>query len=204
MVDKPRSRPGRYRGERQPMRIDEYLKRWIKIHASRNHWRVAHWMDLDDLIQDGLVLWLHVATRYKDTVSERAHMVSLFQTSYIRHVHALANKRTAAVTEVQWTNLMASSDGEDVVDEPACLSDNGDGAAETELRALLAKAPEPLRKLLDFFEHGEVWRLTKLYRRRYGGLRETFNERLARLTGQVGEDGSVPDFRKLLEEALKT
>lgn len=206
MVERYRARPHppRYRGPRQPMRMDDYLKRWINIHASRNHWRVAHWLDLDDLIQDGYLLWRQVTLRYLETVNQRAHMVAMFQTTFIRHIHALANRRTKSVGEVQIDVIkpvLALEEADDL--EPACLSDDGDGARAIELRGLLAKAPEPLRKLLAFFEHGDLRPLLHPTRKPHG-YRETPMHRLARLTGQVAPDGSVPDFRKLLKDCLES
>lgn len=80
--------------------LDEGLRRWIYRTARQNHWRVASWYELDDLIQDGFMCYQKCAVKYarllrkrKPQKSDRRNFMALVKVSYERHIHDLANKR---------------------------------------------------------------------------------------------------------------
>jgi DNA-directed RNA polymerase specialized sigma24 family protein len=83
--------------------IDHGARVWLARTATKQYWRVAVWYELDDLVQDGLMCWQIVACKYKR--ANRRHLMSLFQITYINHIHKLANKRTACAPELAMEEL---------------------------------------------------------------------------------------------------
>lgn len=193
------------------MRIDRAAQRWLYQYAARNLWRVSGWYDLDDLVQEGLLYWHKVVTHYRDTVTERPHMMRLFQTTYRNRIHALSLERTKrlsdetgkVVSEVPFLGdeeFSMKHSGRSRFDGGDRVSDNGEQAAEIEFNGLMANAPEPLRRLFVVLQKDDgPKRLRSIYRMYGDGTRETFNQRLASLIGWSGE---APNFRQMLADYL--
>ncbi|MFA5699618.1 MAG: hypothetical protein WC954_07810 [Sphaerochaeta sp.] len=92
--------------------LDEGMKRWIVATAYRNHWRVAAWYDLDDLIQDGYLSYHKCATKYdrlirkrKPKKEDRRNFMALVKRTFENHIHDLASKRTRQRPEVILSRL---------------------------------------------------------------------------------------------------
>jgi len=177
--------------------IDESARRWMIKYARKNFWRVAAWYELDDLIQDGLMCWWHVRRRYAD-IAEMRHIMSLFQRTYINHVHQMANKRSAG----HW---FSHACGEEIAVTEECVEDvsiagggHVDPAADEAI--LISEAPVDVRKLIvEIVQHPEL--TGSPCRRRMSGSprrprmisgsagptrmtrRETTNEWLCRIAG---------------------
>lgn len=79
-------------------RLDQGLHGWIINYARKNFWRVASWIDFEDLVQDGFLCYCVCNVRYRQ-VKEQRHFMSLVKITFIRHVHDLANQRTRAIDE---------------------------------------------------------------------------------------------------------
>jgi hypothetical protein len=162
------------------MDMDQGGYRWLLKTARTNYWRVAHWMDLDDLIQDGHWQWWRLCRKYPHVV-DRPHMMRLFQLTFTHHLHDLANKRTA-LGEVSIEVKVADDESKrgDIIDRLTAPADIG--AAQI----ALATAPPAIHRVLEVFATADGRRkLNGVYRRtgRKGGLRETANQRLCRLAG---------------------
>jgi len=145
--------------------LDDSARGWLLRTARKNLWRVHRWYDFDDLVSDGVLCWQIVVTRYAQ-VSERKHLMSLFKTTYLNHIHQLANKRTLQSAELVDTDLL-----------PFCELGQRDDMME-----IAQSATPALRRCLSVvMEQPE--RLRQPYRRRLNGHRETVNERLCRFAG---------------------
>lgn len=165
--------------------MEASVRRWLGKVARDNYWRVAHWVDLEDLLQDGLLCWQIAVVRYPEANSH--HRTKLFQTIYINHLHKLANKRSAQVPEVR---VILPPDSEAIHNTPDAEGDNY-------MLQLLDDAPPLLRRCLT-----AILADPALLARPYlcwGQRRETTNEWLARL---VGVDANKVDLHGQLQELL--
>ena len=124
------------------MDMDDGATRWLFKTARQNFWRVANWYDFDDLIQDGYLTYYRICRRYPD-VKERAHIMGLFQVSFINHLHRLANLRTRASAEVTFADTNASEDT--LLDKVV--------SNEAELLMFIAHAPGFVKQALGSLSH---------------------------------------------------
>ena len=144
--------------------MDAVALRWLAKVARSQYWRVAHWMDFEDLLCDGLLCWQIVLVKYPQATTP-PHRMRLFQTIYRNHLHKLANKRSAQVPELACEQLP---------DDPQC--------PDAELAQLVAEAPEPLRRcLLLILAHPHL--AARPHRRWLNGRRETTNQYLCAIIG---------------------
>ena len=89
--------------------LDEALKRWITKTAWKEHWRVASWFEIGDLIQEGYLCYLKCRNKYTlgppepghqalDTTTpddkQRRHFMALVQRAYFNRIMTLANQYT--------------------------------------------------------------------------------------------------------------
>lgn len=145
--------------------MDQPAKRWVVRTAHRNAWRVLSWYDLDDLIADGALCWQIVCTKYPK-ITERRHLMALFQRTYTNHIHKLANKRTRQSVETTT---------DDLPDVEMCPESD-----DTDLRRFAGEQDGATRLLLlTLIDHPEL--LLRPHRRRLGGRRETTNQFLCSL-----------------------
>lgn len=164
--------------------MDVGARRWLAKTARKNYWRVEHWMSVDDLISDGVLCWQIICAKYPK-VREPAHLMRLFQRTYINHLNKIANKRTAQVPEVAVDELPTD----------AICHDSG-----REFSQLITEAPHPLRQVLQLIAADPA--LLSVQARRYiNGRRQTTNEWLC---GFVGLDPRRYDLRGQLDELLST
>jgi hypothetical protein len=168
------------------MEIDEPAKIWMINYARTNYWRVAHWMSINDLIEDGFLTWyrivegqqtkgprkrgepVSVMTSYR-YITDRPLVMFLFKRLYMNHITDLANGRT--------NRSAFELPIEDYMDAPA------DDAEPI----ILDRAPIEVQAVLSLLktEEGRA-RMAEPCLRRKDGTRETTNERLSRLTGLPG------------------
>lgn len=149
--------------------MDDGARKWLIKTARKNLWRVADYYDLDDLIQDGLIVWARVVKKYP-RAKDKPHLMALFMRSYTNHINTLSKSRTRerdAVKAMIDTSLII---------EP--ITDDGFG----HLAAKIATAPPAIQNLLRALatEHGSKV-LNAVYRQRRDGSRETRQERLCRM-----------------------
>jgi hypothetical protein len=156
--------------------MDEIAERWMIKTAVSNQYRMASWYDLDDLIQDGYMIWRIVVKKYPHA-RDRAHRMALFQSSYRNHINDLA-KGERAVPEA-WSPE---------VEAIPC--------SQAELAQYVAELPALLRTAVAKLE-ARASELAFPYRIRRNGTRETGNERFCRL---IGLDHRRVDVHTLLRE----
>ena len=164
------------------MTMDEGAKRWLYRTAKRHYWRVWEWYGIDALIQDGHMHYARLCARYPN-VTERKHMMSLFQVTFLNHINSLSVARTReneASLELL-RNLAGFSEPE--------------GAT---FQALVAQAPPPVRRLIELIASPTgCKKLRSRYRVKPTGERETLNERLCRL---VGVDPASCDLPSMIRQ----
>lgn len=169
--------------------IDDGLRKWIAKTSVQQYWRVAGWMDVEDLIQDGLMCAVKCANKYecgqKDnpTKEDRRHFMALVMTSFMNHIHTLAAKRAPEVPEAS----LVSAKGESVSLEEIAPSE----AASAPFMHALNTAPEHLARLIQLLVLDEDGMFV---RERLGSrrLRETTEEHCRRLLG-LSDDVNVLD-----------
>lgn len=160
--------------------FDEGMRLWIIQTARSNHWRVASWCDLEDLIQDGYLCYCKCAAKYPFLMSrhrpsreDKRHFMALLQVSYLHHITDLANDKTESPKEYCVSQLGSAEEGADIWEHISPRTE-----AEVFFNLLLEKAPKEVRALIDLLI-GDVTRAVSY--RREGGVRETSNEYYCRL-----------------------
>jgi hypothetical protein len=159
--------------------MDDGAKRWLWKTARQQYWRVASWIELDDLVSDGYLHYYRVLRKYPQ-VTDRPHIMRLFQITYINHIHNLAKQRTRQVDRSMADTLVMREGDEETRLADQSLSEDSLGP----LWAALVAAPQLLQELLKAMgrvDSGPVMRAA--YRVKKDGTRETVNERLCRMVG---------------------
>lgn len=158
--------------------------------ARRNLWKVAHWQDLDDLVQDGYMLWAKVRRRYPD-VQDIKHLTALFQTTFSRYIIGLAAKKRA-VDEIAVSQLVSDDNDFDP------FENLGSQDEEQTVSLMIKQMPYELRMLWRFLnsEDGRK-RLRARKLKRKNGVRETNNQFLCRV---LGFDPKVVNLEKLAQQ----
>ena len=184
--------------------MDSRTREWLLRVAKKNWWRVADFIDLDDLVQDGFVVWYRVHQRYREEGREHPHIVNTFKRAYRNHLHDLANARTRAPVELLWLDSEFTDHDDDDAHAPRkpveMLAPLEYGAQEITVH--LKQAPFRVRELLKLFADPQAReRMTHPYRVHGDGSRETLNERLCRL---AGFDANHVDLVHTLRAYLRT
>jgi hypothetical protein len=170
--------------------MDQKTKSWLLGTCSKHYWRVAAYYDLDDLIQEGMLVYHRTEVRYNEEGrhaeqkrnKSHSYMVSTFKRSFINHIHDLANKRSRQPLELQ---IIDQPVPDDDVGRRNWLDYHGPSTPETQtFCAMVSMAPLRIREVLALFNSDDNRkRLRAQYRIRPDGSRESLNERLCRLAG---------------------
>lgn len=151
---------------------DAGARNWLYKFSKKNHWRVAAWIDFDDLIQDGYYAYYETRMRYP-TATEPAHIQSLFQLVFRSKIEDLVRMNTKQVDD-------ARSDIVEVYDSPMMVVPDF-----SNLHALLIKAPQLIKDALTLMTDERTREeLSKPFAKYDNGRRETLNDRLCRLLGK--------------------
>lgn len=167
--------------------MDEGARYWLFKTAKRNYWRVASWMDIDDLIQDGFLCWQITIRRHPDVEDIRI-LMRYFQVTYSNLLHDLANKRTYSL-EVPFCTL--SEEATYLFEQQVCEFG--------EMMRLIIEAPPQISRCLRALIFNNL-DLSAPYRLWLDGRRETFNDRLCRL---LGVDPKTCNLHKALDTYLR-
>ena len=151
--------------------MDEGARNWLFKYSKKNYWRVAAWIDFDDLIQDGYVEYCEVLKRYPQA-TERSHIMRLFQLCFRSKIEDLVRANTKQVDD-------ARSDIVEIYEGPMMLVPDF-----SNLQALLIKAPKIIADALALMADERARaELAKPFTRYDNGRRETLNDRFCRLLG---------------------
>lgn len=190
--------------------LDEGLKGWIMATAWKEHWRVAAWYELGDLVQEGYLCYLKCRNRYalrkpdpghptlntrKPTEIQRRHFMSLVQRTFYNRIMTLASRYTAGREEP----IVGRAEEDENTALERLLPAQSEVAS---VAVALAKAPleiqQALQKVIADFRvgnEGAEYRRSRLYwqgdrlRRGRRKLRETNEEFWQRVAG----DGELPE-----------
>jgi hypothetical protein len=179
--------------------MDMGARRWLVKTAYRHLWRVHSFYDIDDLIQDGHMMYALVVQRYPQA-KDPPHIMRLFQITFLNHIHDLSKHQSRMAALVDTTvdihdeNVMSySSSIFRQHGKAAAMVDHGDAyfipqAAPWYIHAFL-------RLLCDPWGQQQ---LRSQYRIRLSGVRELTHDRLCRM---IGAD---PDTTPTMPDALET
>lgn len=163
--------------------MDQGAKNWLFKYARKQYWRVAAWVDFDDLIQDGYVEYCEVLKRYPQAV-EPSHKMRLFQLCFRSRIEDLVRANTKQVDD-------ARSDIVEVYDSPAMIVPD-----MSNLQALLIKAPKEIKAALALMlDEKAREELVKPFAKYENGRRETLNDRFTRLLGIDNKTDIVGSMR---------
>ena len=163
--------------------LPESVVGWIKNYSRKNYWRVARTgMDLDDLIQDGLVCAYKCRERYGDDL-DIPHFMRLVQITFSNHITDIIRQQFKS-SEVKISDVVKNRLGEEPIANEA---DAIDRIAEPtpppqELSILIAELPVHLRNAVELLISDPV-QFRKQFRQRLNGASDTLSKRLAGLIG---------------------
>lgn len=151
---------------------DDGARKWLYKFAHKHYWRVAAWIDYDDLVQEGYMAYYEVLKRYPQA-TERAHIMRLFQLVFRSTIEDLVRKNTKQIDD-------ARSDLVETFDSPNMIIPDF-----SNLHALLIKAPQVIKDALALLNDEKAREeLQKPFVKYDNGRRETLNERMCKLIGQ--------------------
>lgn len=165
--------------------MDAGARNWLLMTAKKNYWRVAPWIELEDLIQDGYMLWISTRRRYMSAIYI-PHIMRLFQVTYVNHIHDLA-RQSSRLLEQPFSQFD---------DSAAFAITNLEACQFSELLRLMAEAPGNLKAILIAL-HSKDRPLRP--RVRTNGVRATLNERLAHLVKVSPSDDPAKKLRGFLK-----
>ena len=172
--------------------MDQGARLWLVKFARKNYWRVATWIDLDDLIQDGYAAYYETLMRYP-TAKDAAHIQSLFKLVFRSKIEDLVRAHKKQIDDAR----------SDIVEN----IDNNPSASMllpdfSNFHALLVKAPQQIKDALNLLnsEQGRQ-KLAQPLSRTESGRRETLNERFCAL---LGYDPSQTDVVTMLRSYFST
>lgn len=151
--------------------MDEGARNYLFKYARKQHWRVAAWIDFDDLIQEGYFAYYDTLRRYP-TAQEPQHKMALFKLVLRSNIEDLVRKNTKQIDDAR-SDLVELSDNPNMI-----LPDFSN------LHALLIKAPKAIKDALALLADDKAREeLQKPFTRYDNGRRETLNDRFTRLMG---------------------
>lgn len=176
--------------------MDDGAHAWLITVAIDHFWRVPKYYELSDLVQDGYMCWSRIVQKYETEpgrVRSRGHLMRLFKTSFLNHIHDLSKSKTVAHVEV------LADDVAPIGDEDGLYADAWEALGITynlnEYGQMIAEAPARLRPLIrSLLTSPELPAMRSQYRRRRDGSRSTMNDALCRIVG------ANPDRRDLVTE----
>jgi len=150
--------------------MDHGARRWLVRTAYANLWRVAPWIGIDDLLQEGAECYYYVRARYPTAV-DPPHIMRLFQLTFMSRLSDIARRSRRqpdfAAGDIISTLLELHPS------EPEQLS----------LGPLIADAPQEIKSVLQLFTREETLSELRAAYALNPGHRETLNERLCTLAG---------------------
>jgi hypothetical protein len=171
---------------------------WITNHAKKNYWRMADWIELDDLIRDGIMIAYKCRQRYvSDEITvESAHFMSLVKTSYYNHIGELLRYSRAIETCYIGDMMRANESYADALDRVGGTTDS-----DADFLLLISEMPEYLRKaVLLYFDDDAVKKLRRERVMKRGRKAESFPEKLVRLCGFPKDKDFETELRAYLWE----
>jgi len=169
--------------------MDTGAKGWLLRTAHKHYWRVASWMEFEDLIQDGYLHYARIANKYRE-VKDPPQIMALFKRTYINHLHDISKKRTKQI-DVAISSIVSDEHVTDFFER--------NGGEDDDFSNLLL-APELVKATLFALSRPSAIKVLRSRYRKYAdGTRETTNERLCRL---VGLDPSMFSLHSVLRSYL--
>jgi len=161
--------------------LDRGMEAWIILTARKNYWRIAPWMEPEDLIQDGYLVWARCRDHYPDIVA-RSHFMALVKTSFINHITSLARKKFRTPEELLVDSSILDLDGFPNSLSMACCQ-------EGYLLCVAAQATFPIKAVLELLTTQRGMKLLRTFpQKRSEGL----NRYLCRLIGIDAERFDLP------------
>jgi DNA-directed RNA polymerase specialized sigma24 family protein len=127
--------------------MDDGLQRYIKKTARANHWRVASWHTVEDLVQDGYMVAARCAVKYDRGVAQpgdkldRRQFMGFFCRAFDNHINDLAKKRS----RLSETNLSSFGVEQDADMETMIAAAYPEQAT---ILLLLEQAPAPVKRAI--------------------------------------------------------
>lgn len=171
--------------------MDNGMETWMKRTAQKNLWRVAGWLDIEDLLQEGYAAWVKTREYYGDTVKNRSHFMALFKTIYGNRINDLANSRSILGKDEIGVECAISQIGPLEGREGWMDALIGSCEQDGPLVTLMKEARFPVRPLIELFTTEQGAEILRQYPQR---RRETLNSYLCRLISVDPASYDLPEL----------
>lgn len=152
--------------------MDAGARNWLLKYAHKNYWRVAAWIDFDDLVQEGYAEYCEVLKRYPQAVTPQ-HKMSLFQLCFRSKIEDLVRQNTKQIDDAR-SDIVEVFDGEAILELDSF-----------NFQSLMMKAPQIIKDALQLLTDQKAREeLAKPFTKHENGRRETLNDRFCKLLGQ--------------------
>lgn len=163
--------------------------------ARSHYWRIAKTYEFEDLVQEGHWLYIKLVRKYA-TAKTRAAIMALFKISFLNLISSLNRHESRRENIVYASQLLTDYDDEDSFFGSLI----GGEISFSELGAAVNQAPKPLQDLLVALNDASNLKRLRAPFRIYSDHRETWNDRLCRLTGY---DPDVINLSKMLKSYFR-
>lgn len=155
---------------------------WATKYARKNYWRVANYLEFEDLIADARLAFYYVLEHYPGAKEEK-HIMALFKRVYYCRIEDRAKRH---------------------IEEQAITDRDYEHLHFRELHQKVAEGPPELRIVVEKLQDPKVLKqLTNpIYRRQLGRRRETRRDRLQRVLGVIDIDTAVQTGKATAEQIL--
>jgi hypothetical protein len=158
------------------LQLPEGIVGWIYNYSRQNYWRVAGWIEIDDLMQEGLLAAYRCRERYGDV--EPAHFMRLVQRTFMNRITDLVRVSLGFDDSTKLADITPERSETDTIDRLAEPVE-----ALQEFAMLLAELPVHLRNAVELLINDPV-QFRKALRIKFDGTGDnTMSKRLARLIG---------------------
>jgi hypothetical protein len=121
---------------------DGFIEGYVTNYLHQNYWRVQHYMEYEDVVQEARVVFYRVKNKY-GKLEHPKHFMALFKTSWVREFTDLAN----AATKVSEASYEMGNTEQDEFMDVLCGDLENDGM----LSIMMQQAPEEVKKVLKLF-----------------------------------------------------
>jgi len=160
---------------------DVGARKWLFKFAKKHHWRVAAWIDFDDLVQEGYAAYYEVLQRYPTAV-DPPHIMRLFQLVFRSKIENIVRSNSKQV---------------DCIVGDGTEYENAASPEAFDFCALMVNAPQEVLEVLTLFTKEGTLEGLREPPKRNKGQRETMNERLCKLLGKDPNSTNVVETLRM-------
>lgn len=173
--------------DKQKIEWDDRFKGWLCKYVKKNLWKVGDYIDFEDLIQDGYILFIKLQKKYPD--AEIKQFMALFKRSFSNYIYDL---RKSNLREHDCLSLLIN---ESIIDNTINNLSISYGEKEEsdyllELDKTLFQAPKDFITIITALLNGTYSKKNKKFMSKLR-IRESTNEFLCRIVNKNPKNNNI-------------